>query len=221
MGVVKDTHREFDASLTAAIATFGHAEEVTEGATASIEESGLCEEDDLDMDEEEPYGPQDVPSVQACLGLMMGGFNMLRILPEVMAGVCEHGDPSVESAVDPSPDDTPPAVDPTAVSVQIQSDETTYNSRDDNIFVAEIYPLCRRLKKSIVDLGMEMYAPLDIAGLKLQYEAVESDLVRLVEKAESYAPALTRAAEPITRMRIIVQDIHVRGECFGVSVDGS
>lgn len=183
MALVKDTHREFEELLSAVASSTGDDEEQFD------------DEDDFGDDS---YSAEEKPYVEACLVLMKGSFNMLRLVAEVMGEVCEN---------------VPIASSETSTTHPTES-SLVNTSAHDNQFVAELYRISLQLRNTANDLGMEMYAPLDIATLQNQFVASKGDVVAIIRKVESYTAALERSGPTVEKMRNILQNIELQSLCF-------
>jgi hypothetical protein len=200
MSLVKDTHREFEESLAA--------------ASPAASGGGEQNDDEFDDDDdfgEDSYSSEEVPFVEACLVVMKGSFNMLRLVTEVMAGVCENAPP-------PLPVPSSETAAGAGAGTETAESDSSYT---DNVFVAELYLMSLQLRVTVNDLGMEMYAPLDVASLRNQFNTSKNDIIAIVNKVESYAPSLERAGPTVEKMRNILQNIELQGLCFASVLGGA
>eukprot|EP00602_Paraphysomonas_sp_CaronLab_P010883 CAMPEP_0185029750 /NCGR_PEP_ID=MMETSP1103-20130426/16246_1 /TAXON_ID=36769 /ORGANISM="Paraphysomonas bandaiensis, Strain Caron Lab Isolate" /LENGTH=320 /DNA_ID=CAMNT_0027564605 /DNA_START=56 /DNA_END=1014 /DNA_ORIENTATION=- len=155
MMVVQDTNREFRQALSAM---------PTDGKPAATDD--FVDDEFSDM-EDEDYTPEDVPYVEACLSLMVCCFNIMRQIIEIATVVSEK----IESA-----------------NLETKNESVASSHLADGVieqWVADLHILCHELKKSVVDLGVEMYAPLELEGLASQFNAVNAIIQQIISKIDT------------------------------------
>lgn len=184
LSVVKDTHREFQEARDESV-------ELNKNKTLCGEPEDNCDSDqdqeqDGCMDEgwgvmnedddSEGFSPEEIPYVNCALSAMEKSFTTIKVTMDVMTLLSEHASANSVFSVDNN------------------------SLLDVQRWVANVFNIDLQFSASITDLGMELYAPLSLETLRVQFDIAYGVIKQVWDKlleAEAFCKENSRLHEEI------------------------
>ena len=187
VGVVKDTIREFQELLDQG------------GAVLKPEESPADPEDQASADDEERYTDEEKVAVSRALALMAVGAQYLKILSNLMVSVADRLHACNDSA-------TLSTVFSSALSLVAGGGSSVGDSSSGaevcRQWVLALSEHCRLLEDVCIDLGSELYSPVDESAANEYYLKMHSELGAVNATLEAYSTLLS-AEESVQRQLLL------------------
>ena len=160
--VVKDTHREFKEARDES-AELNKNKSLGEDEDEDEDEGVDKNMDDgwgvmMDDEEDGGFSPEEMPYVNAALSLMEKTFTFIKVTMDVMALLSEH----------------PPS------STVFTMESTAH--LDVEVWVATVFNIDKQFSTLVTNLGMELYAPLSLNSLQVQYDITYAGIAEVQQQ---------------------------------------
>lgn len=168
LSVLKDTHREFQEARDESVElnnknkTLGDDENEDEDDGDGVDKNvdanwGVMMDED---DEDDGFSSEEMPYVDASLSLMQKAFTFIKVSMDVMSLLSEQSFSSTVFSME------------TTASTLLEVQE----------WVATVFNIDKQFSTFVTDLGMELYAPLSLTSLKMQYDITYAGISQLQEQ---------------------------------------